>query len=147
MVFSVHVRVGLWLMNLKIENEALRSPAHWAGSLLRSDKLRGINMEFRRFRPGFPSSVAGYCGGRALYRASPRFASPFSPAAPQAGFPFRYNKLQGILAKANKILLAKYEKNDKNVDSDGGCSSAGRALGCGPRGRGFKSRHSPHKLT
>ena len=26
----------------------------------------------------------------------------------------------------------------------GGCSSAGRAPGCGPGGRGFKSRHSPH---
>ena len=26
---------------------------------------------------------------------------------------------------------------------DGGCSSAGRAPGCGPGGRGFKSRHSP----
>src|SRR5699024_11484147 len=25
----------------------------------------------------------------------------------------------------------------------GGCSSAGRASGCGPEGRGFKSRHSP----
>ena len=25
----------------------------------------------------------------------------------------------------------------------GGCSSAGRAPGCGPGGRGFKSRHSP----
>ncbi len=27
---------------------------------------------------------------------------------------------------------------------DGGCSSAGRAPGCGPGCRGFKSRHSPH---
>ena len=27
--------------------------------------------------------------------------------------------------------------------SHGGCSSAGRAPGCGPGGRGFKSRHSP----
>ena len=26
----------------------------------------------------------------------------------------------------------------------GGCSSVGRAPGCGPGGRGFKSRHSPH---
>ena len=28
----------------------------------------------------------------------------------------------------------------------GGCSSAGRAPGCGPGGRGFKSRHSPQDL-
>ena len=28
--------------------------------------------------------------------------------------------------------------------SRGGCSSVGRAPGCGPGGRGFKSRHSPH---
>jgi hypothetical protein len=27
---------------------------------------------------------------------------------------------------------------------NGGCSSAGRAPGCGPGGRGFKSHHSPH---
>ena len=27
---------------------------------------------------------------------------------------------------------------------DGGCSSAGRAPGCGPGSRGFESRHSPH---
>ncbi len=26
-------------------------------------------------------------------------------------------------------------------------SSVGRALGCGPSGRGFKSRRSPHFLT
>ena len=26
----------------------------------------------------------------------------------------------------------------------GGCSSVGRAPGCGPGGRGFKSLHSPH---
>jgi hypothetical protein len=31
-----------------------------------------------------------------------RFTLPFIPAAPQAGFPLRYNKPQGILAKANK---------------------------------------------
>ncbi len=29
----------------------------------------------------------------------------------------------------------------------GGCSSAGRAPGCGPGSRGFKSRHSPHGPT
>ena len=29
----------------------------------------------------------------------------------------------------------------------GGCSSAGRAPGCGPGGRGFKSRHSPQRNT
>ncbi len=29
----------------------------------------------------------------------------------------------------------------------GGCSSVGRALGCGPRGRGFKSRHPPFNLA
>ena len=28
----------------------------------------------------------------------------------------------------------------------GGCSSAGRAPGCGPGGRGFKSRHSPQEV-
>src|SRR6185503_11376701 len=28
-------------------------------------------------------------------------------------------------------------------DGNGGCSSAGRAPGCGPGGRGFESRHSP----
>src|SRR5918995_2363501 len=28
--------------------------------------------------------------------------------------------------------------------ADGGCSSAGRAPGCGPGCRGFKSHHSPH---
>jgi hypothetical protein len=39
-----------------------------------------------------------------LYRASPRFAQPFFPAAPQAGFPLRYNKLQGFLAKANLLI-------------------------------------------
>jgi hypothetical protein len=39
-------------------------------------------------------------------------------------------------------------QNDKNMihwqQGYGGCSSAGRALGCGPSGRGFKSHHSPH---
>ena len=30
---------------------------------------------------------------------------------------------------------------------DGGCSSAGRAPGCGPGGRGFKSRHSPQSTS
>ena len=29
--------------------------------------------------------------------------------------------------------------------SHGGCSSAGRAPGCGPGCRGFESRHSPHR--
>jgi hypothetical protein len=29
----------------------------------------------------------------------------------------------------------------------GGRSSAGRALGCGPSGRGFKPRRSPHFLA
>lgn len=28
----------------------------------------------------------------------------------------------------------------------GGCSSVGRAPGCGPGGRGFKSHHSPHSV-
>ena len=36
---------------------------------------------------------------------------------------------------------------DRHADpgrrDDGGCSSVGRAPGCGPGGRGFKSRHSP----
>ena len=31
------------------------------------------------------------------------------------------------------------------IKKHGGCSSVGRALGCGPSGRGFKSRHSPHE--
>ena len=35
------------------------------------------------------------------------------PVAPQAGFPLRYNKLQGILAKANKI-----SRNDIIVPKD-----------------------------
>ena len=30
------------------------------------------------------------------------------------------------------------------ADSYGGCSSVGRAPGCGPGSRGFKSHHSPH---
>lgn len=30
------------------------------------------------------------------------------------------------------------------LSAHGGCSSVGRALGCGPRGRGFKSLHPPH---
>ena len=34
---------------------------------------------------------------------------------------------------------------DSKGDSYGGCSSVGRAPGCGPGGRGFKSHHSPHK--
>ncbi len=29
---------------------------------------------------------------------------------------------------------------------DGGCSSVGRAPGCGLGGRGFKPHHSPHKF-
>ena len=28
----------------------------------------------------------------------------------------------------------------------GGCSSAGRAPGCGPGGRGFEPHHSPHQF-
>lgn len=28
----------------------------------------------------------------------------------------------------------------------GGCSSVGRALGCGSKGRGFDPRHSPHRI-
>src|SRR6202035_1641978 len=32
------------------------------------------------------------------------------------------------------------------VKAHGGCSSAGRAPGCGPGGRGFKPHHSPHAV-
>ena len=45
-----------------------------------------------------------------------------------------------------KVFVAKNKKYDKLTFSYGGCSSIGRALGCGPRGRGFKSHHSPHFL-
>ena len=31
-----------------------------------------------------------------------------------------------------------------NLKFNGGCSSIGRASGCGPESRGFKPRHSPH---
>jgi hypothetical protein len=34
--------------------------------------------------------------------------------------------------------------NREILKQHGGCSSAGRAPGCGPGRRGFKSRHSPH---
>ena len=39
---------------------------------------------------------------------------------------------------------AKLIRHAGSPGAHGGCSSAGRAPGCGPGGRGFKSRHSPH---
>ena len=37
----------------------------------------------------------------------------------------------------------RYSHRTMSAPGDGGCSSAGRAPGCGPGGRGFESRHSP----
>ena len=34
-----------------------------------------------------------------------------------------------------------------NIQALSGCSADGSVLGSGPRGRGFKSRHSDHKGT
>ncbi len=52
-----------------------------------------------------------------------------------------------------KIFFKKSEKKacQKRTQSvelffDGGCSSVGRAPGCGLGGRGFKPHHSPHKF-
>jgi hypothetical protein len=66
----------------KEENETPRS------------KLRGIKVEMRR--SPYPPS---------LYRASARFTLPFIPAAPsKRNFRFAPTSLQGIQAKANKML-------------------------------------------
>ena len=57
-------------------------------------------------------------------RARPRRSRP-----PESG-------VHSVPARAARSCAARH----------GGCSSAGRAPGCGPGGRGFKSRHSPHVL-
>ena len=45
-------------------------------------------------------------------------------------------------------MTARYDVTTDPATSrggNGGCSSVGRALGCGPRCRGFNSRHSPQR--
>ncbi|MBW2003707.1 MAG: hypothetical protein JRI72_03705 [Deltaproteobacteria bacterium] len=90
------------------ENEAPRS------------KLQGIKAELRRSQPAFPSSVAGYCGGRALLqlrRGSPRHLCR-AKALATADHPC--SKLQGILAKANKkdelFGIWRDHKDIQNID-------------------------------
>ena len=50
-------------------------------------------------------------------------------ALPRSGTATRHGKLQLVAGSGRR--------------RDGGCSSAGRAPGCGPGSRGFESRHSP----
>ena len=71
----------------------------------------------------------------------------------------RYYREHGVRPAARADRRAGAEGRDGGADSrprlsryrwtgsvDGGCSSAGRAPGCGPGCRGFESRHSPHWL-
>ena len=42
------------------------------------------------------------------------------------------------------IMIVVDERKRKKLNKTG-CSAVGSALGSGPRGRGFKSRHSDHE--
>ena len=70
--------------------------------------------------------------------------------------PSRYQPLQKSITKPlsgkrsaffrrkRRKLLTKFAPRCKDFFSCGGCSSVGRAPGCGPGGRGFNPHHSPH---
>ena len=46
-----------------------------------------------------------------------------------------------------KKVLINFKKSCRiGYVKSSGCSAVGSALGSGPRGRGFESRHSDHKL-
>jgi hypothetical protein len=76
------------------------------GFPLRSNKpSAGYQSGIHRSQPTFPSSVAGRCGGLALFELW-RVTTPFLPVAPlKRDFPFDPTSLQGILAKANKYKI------------------------------------------
>jgi hypothetical protein len=51
--------------------------------------------------------------------------------------------VRGLFSKARRVLT--WGGETSRVGGYGECSSAGRAQGCGPCGRGFESHHSPQR--
>ena len=74
-----------------------------------------------------------------------RIATPCRPArtAPAPQPPRRIEAVLGYHGRARRSVRSRLRVSTVRHCCDGGCSSAGRAPGCGPGGRGFKSRQPP----
>ena len=83
--------------------------------------------------PTRPAAIARHAGDRPARRSGTPTADSAAEAAQDSG---------SLTAAASSRTLSR--RRSRRARRHGGCSSAGRAPGCGPGGRGFKSRHSPH---
>src|SRR5699024_292675 len=84
---------------------------------------------------------------------APPWPVPWPPTSPRvAPESRRVKKLSPKRARKTERSTLRHQlrwhtyAGPQRPGAHGGCSSVGRALGCGPRCRGFKSRHSPQRL-
>ena len=70
----------------------------------------------------------------------PCFSGFSEQARPRRGQKVHTKEWKRGCAKVSSLVRNRYFLANRH----GGCSSVGRAPGCGPGGRGFKSLHSPH---
>ena len=85
------------------------------------------------------------------YRETVFVPKPGPDTATARGVAARYaNPPAGRLTRRGLIVRAQSGRPiyscQPSEKAHGGCSSVGRAPGCGPGGRGFEPRHSPHVL-
>ena len=117
------------------------APTKHGGHRALADILESIE-ELKYYRdavfvplPGPDTDAAAAHRGDVPGRGGTRTPRPARPAEPGNGFltePRTSRTLDPCRAAVHAVGRG-----------HGGCSSAGRAPGCGPGGRGFKSRHSP----